>query len=161
MPEEIFELTYEGLKELQAELEERKTVTSIEIAERLKEARSLGDLSENSEYDDAKEAQAQNEMRIAEIEDILKRARLIEDDEISKDEVTLGSMVTIEDNEHKLKEEYMLVSEKEEDIFKNKISSASPVGAAILGRKKGETIAVRTPMGVLNYKIIKISKPKN
>ncbi|MDO5738161.1 MAG: transcription elongation factor GreA [Eubacteriales bacterium] len=160
MPEEIFELTYEGLKELQNELEERKTVISIEIAERLKEARSLGDLSENSEYDDAKEAQAQNEMRIAEIEDILKKARLIEDAEISKDEVSLGSLVEIEDQEHNYKQEYMIVSAKEEDIFKNKISNTSPVGSAILGHKEGDVVSVRTPMGLINYKILKISRPE-
>ncbi|MDO5734228.1 MAG: transcription elongation factor GreA [Eubacteriales bacterium] len=160
MPEEVFELTYAGIKELQHELDERKTVTSIEIAERLKEARSLGDLSENSEYDDAKEAQAKNEMRIAEIENILKKARLIEEDKISKDEVTLGSLVEIEDVERGEVQEYMLVSEKEEDIFKNKISSGSPVGAAILGHKEGETVGVRTPAGIINYKILRISRPE-
>ncbi len=160
MAEEVFELTYAGIKELQHELDHRKTVTSIEIADRLKEARALGDLSENSEYDDAKEAQAKNELRIVEIEKILQNAKLIDEDDISNDEVTLGSIVEIEDEERAEKYEYMLVSAKEEDIFKNKISSESPVGAAILGRKEGESIGVKTPAGIIHYKILKISRPE-
>lgn len=159
MAEKYYEMTYEGIKELQEELERRKTVVAAEIAERLKEARSLGDLSENSEYDDAKNAQAENEMQIMEIEATLKRAKVIEEDEISVTKVTLGSQVKIRDEETKDEIEYILVSNKEEDIFRNRISSDSPVGSAIVGKKKGQVVNVRTPMGLLKYKIVKISKP--
>lgn len=159
MAEKVIEMTYEGIQELQQELDQRKTTISLEIAERLKEARSLGDLSENSEYDDAKEAQAANEYRIAEIENILKKARVIEESDISGTEVSLGSKVEILDVETDEKLEYILVSAREEDIFKNKISSESPVGAAILGKKKNEIVHVKTPVGTIDYKILKIGKP--
>lgn len=159
MAEKIYELTYEGVKKLQEELDNRKTAIAAEIADRLKEARSLGDLSENSEYDDAKEAQAENEMRIMEIEATLKNSRVIEDDEISKTKVTLGSLVTIRDEDAKEEMDYTLVGSKEEDIFENRISNDSPVGSAILGKKKGQIVDVYTPAGTLRYKIIKIAKP--
>jgi len=152
-------MTYDGIKKLQDELDNRKTTIAAEIAERLKEARALGDLSENSEYDDAKEAQAENEVRIMEIEAILKNARLIEDDEISRTKVTLGAQITIRDEETREEMEYILVGAKEEDIFSNKISSDSPVGAAIIGKKKGQIVDVHTPAGILRYKIVKIDKP--
>ncbi len=159
MVEKVFEMTYDGIKKLQDELDNRKTIVAAEIAERLKEARALGDLSENSEYDDAKEAQAENEVRIMEIEAILKNARLIEDDEISRTKVTLGAQITIRDEETREEMEYILVGAKEEDIFSNKISSDSPVGAAIIGKKKGQVVDVHTPAGILRYKIVKIDKP--
>ena len=159
MVEKVFEMTYDGIKKLQDELDNRKTSVAAEIAERLKEARALGDLSENSEYDDAKEAQAENEVRIMEIEAILKNALLIEDDEISRTKVTLGAQITIRDEETREEMEYILVGAKEEDIFSNKISSDSPVGAAIIGKKKGQIVDVHTPAGILRYKIVKIDKP--
>jgi len=159
MVEKIYEMTYDGIKKLQDELDNRKTNVAAEIADRLKEARALGDLSENSEYDDAKEAQASNEVRIMEIEATLKNARLIDEDEISKTKVTLGAMITIRDEETKEEMDYILVGAKEEDIFSNKISSDSPVGAAIIGKKKGQIVDVHTPVGLLRYKIVKIDKP--
>ena len=159
MPERVYEMTYEGIKKLQDELENRKTVIAAEIAERLKEARALGDLSENSEYDDAKNSQAENEVRIMEIYTILKNARLIEEDEISRTKVTLGALVRIRDEETREEMDYLLVGNKEEDIFNNRISSDSPVGAAIIGKRKGQIVDVRTPAGILRYRIIKISKP--
>lgn len=159
MTEKIYEMTYEGIKKLQDELEHRKTTVAAEIAERLKEARALGDLSENSEYDDAKTAQAENEVRIMEIEAILKNAKVIDEDEISKTKVTLGAMVKIRDEETREEVDYLLVGNKEEDIFTNRISSDSPVGAAIIGKKKGQIVDVRTPVGTLRYRIVKISKP--
>ena len=159
MAEKIYEMTYDGIKKLQDELEYRKTVVAADIAERLKEARALGDLSENSEYDDAKNAQAENEMQIMEIESTLKNARVIEDDEISRTKVTLGAKIRIRDEETKEEFDYLLVSNKEEDIFDNKISSDSPLGAAIVGKKKNQVVDVNTPVGVLRYKIMKISKP--
>lgn len=159
MANEVFDMTLEGIQDLQKELDERKGTISLEIAERLKEARSQGDLSENSEYDDAKEAQANNEFRIAEIEKILKNARVIDESEISNKEVTLGSKVLIKDVAVGEEEEYVLVSAREEDIFSGKISNESPVGSAILGKKKGELVHVKTPMGTMDYKIIKIGRP--
>ena len=109
MANKVYEMTFEGIKELQEELEKRKTELSIEIAERLKEARALGDLSENSEYDDAKEAQAKNEGRIAEIEGILKHAQVIEDTDISNEKVSLGSRVTLLDLEFNEEMTYTIV----------------------------------------------------
>ncbi|HHU07165.1 MAG TPA: transcription elongation factor GreA [Clostridiaceae bacterium] len=159
MPEKVFGLTYQGIKDFQQELEERKTVIAAEIAERLKEARALGDVSENSEYDDAKTAQAENEMRILEIESILKNATVIGDEDISQEEVTLGGYVRIRDMETGEDLEYMVVSSQEEDIFNNRISSDSPVGSAILGKKKGSTVTVKAPTGMLKYKIMDIKKP--
>lgn len=158
MSQKVYEMTYEGIKELQDELEYRKTELSIEIAERLKEARALGDLSENSEYDDAKDAQAKNEVRIADIEVILKNAKVIEDTEISSDQVTLGSKVKLLDVEYNEELIYTIVSSLEEDIFKNKISNESPVGNAIMGCKAGDTVRVRSLAGELEYKILEIYK---
>ncbi len=159
MVEKVYEMTYDGIKKLQDELDNRKTAVAAEIADRLKEARALGDLSENSEYDDAKEAQAENEVRIMEIESILKSAKLIDEDDISRTKVTLGALITIRDEETKAELEYILVGAKEEDIFSYKISSDSPVGAAIIGKKKGQIVDVHTPVGILRYKIVKIDKP--
>ncbi|MGB4609432.1 MAG: transcription elongation factor GreA [Saccharofermentanales bacterium] len=158
MSQKVYEMTYEGIKELQDELEYRKTELSIEIAERLKEARALGDLSENSEYDDAKDAQAKNEVRIADIEVILKNAKVIEDTEISSDQVTLGSKVKLLDVEYNEELVYTIVSSLEEDIFKNKISNESPVGNAIMGCKAGDTVRVRSLAGELEYRILEIYK---
>ena len=159
MAEKIYEMTYEGIKNLQDELDQRKTVNAAEISERLKEARALGDLSENSEYDDAKTAQAENEMRIMEIESILKNARLIEEDEISKTKVSLGAVVKLRDEDTQEEMEYLLVGNKAEDFYNNKIASDSPVGAAIIGKTKGQLVDVRTPSGILRYRIVKISRP--
>lgn len=159
MAEKIYEMTYEGIKRLQDELEHRKTVVAAEIAERLKEARSLGDLSENSEYDDAKNEQAENEMKIMDIEATLKNSRVIDEDEIDKSKVTLGAKVRIRDEETREEIDYILVGNKEEDIFSNRISSDSPLGAAISGKKRNQVVDVQTPMGVLRYKIMKISRP--
>lgn len=158
MAKEVYEMTYDGVKELQKELAQRKTELSLEIAERLKEARALGDISENSEYDDAKEAQAKNEYRIADIEAILKNVKIIEDTEISNKKVTLGSKVKLLDIEYNEEMSYTIVSLQEEDIFKEKISNESPVGEAIMGRKAGETVSVRSPSGELKYKILEINK---
>ncbi|NLM18651.1 MAG: transcription elongation factor GreA [Clostridiaceae bacterium] len=158
MSRKVYEMTYEGIKELQDELEYRKTELSMEIAERLKEARALGDLSENSEYDDAKDAQAKNEVRIADIEAILKNSKVIEDTEISSDQVTLGSKVKLLDIEYNEELIYTIVGSLEEDIFKNKISNESPVGNAIMGCRAGDTVKVRSLAGELEYKILEINK---
>ena len=159
MAEEIYEMTSAGIAALQEELEDRKFVQRSEIAERIKVALSFGDLSENSEYDDAKQEQGENEARILEIENILKKARVIEVSEISKTKVTLGSEVELEDVETGDRETYILVSAKEEDILSGKISVDSPVSKAIMQKKKNQVVEVNTPSGFLKYKIINISRP--
>ena len=150
------QFTVEGMKRLQDELEERKTVISGQIAEQLKEARAQGDLSENSEYDEAKDAQAKNEARIMEIEEILKNEEVIDESEISKTKISLGSKVTLRDEETKEEIQYEIVNAKDADIFSNRISQDSPVGKAIIGKKKGQVIEVTTVAGAFKYKIIKI-----
>ena len=150
------QFTVEGMKRLQDELEERKTVISGQIAEQLKEARAQGDLSENSEYDEAKDAQAKNEARIMEIEEILKNAEVIDESEISKTKISLGSKETLRDEETKEEIQYEIVNAKDADIFSNRISQDSPVGKAIIGKKKGQVIEVTTVAGAFKYKIIKI-----
>ena len=123
MAEKVYEITLGKIRELQEELERRKTKTAAEISERLKEARALGDLSENAEYDAAKEAQANNEVAIMEIEAILKNAKVIDAKDISRTRVSLGGKVALRCEDTGEEYEYMLVSEKEEDIFKNKVST--------------------------------------
>ena len=150
--------TQEGFQKLQDELSERKTTITADITRRLEEARAQGDLSENSEYDDAKDAQAKNEARIKEIEALLKDAEVLSDDEISKTKISIGSKVTLRDENSKEEEVYTLVNPNEEDIFENKRSTESPVGKAIQGKKKGQTVEVTTNAGVFKYKIIKIEK---
>lgn len=151
-------LTSEGFKRLQDELSERKTTKTAEITARLAEARAQGDLSENSEYDEAKDAQARNEARIKEIEAILKDAVVLSEDDISKSKVALGSTVTILDLQTNEETEYSLVNPTEEDIFERRLSIESPVGKAIEGQKKGKTVEVTTSAGKYKYKIVKIGK---
>lgn len=160
MPEKnVYEMTYEGIRKLEEELEKRKVENRTEIAERIKQALSFGDISENSEYDDAKNAQGENEARIIAIEGILKNSKLIDEDEISKTKVTIGAKIKIRDEETGEDNDYTLVSEKEANIFENKISTDSPIGNAIVGKKKGQVVDVKTPTGTLKYRIVKISKP--
>lgn len=156
----VYEMTYDGIRKLEDELEMRKVEMRSEIAERIKQALSFGDISENSEYDDAKNAQGENESRIIEIENILKNAKVIEEDDISKTKVKIGAVVKLKDEETGEEEEYTLVSSKEADLFENKISTESPVGSGILGKSRGQIVDVKTPSGTLKYKIMKISKPK-
>lgn len=155
----LYEMTYEGIKNLEDELELRKTETRSEIAERIKQALSFGDISENSEYDDAKNEQGENEARIIELENILKNSKVIDEGDISKTKVTIGAIIKIRDEETGKEDEYKLVSAKEANIFENKISTDSPIGSAISGKKKGQVVDVKTPAGTLKYKIVKISKP--
>jgi len=160
MDHKIYEMTYEGIRKLEDELDRRKSEGRSEIADRIKQALSFGDISENSEYDDAKTAQAENEARISEIEGILKHAKVIDDEDISVQKVTIGAMVKIREEATGEEAEYMLVSAKEEDIFSNKISSDSPVGAAIIGKKKGQVVEVHAPSGTIKYKVMKIARPE-
>ena len=152
------QFTVEGMARLKDELEERKTVIKAQVAKQLEEARAQGDLSENSEYDEAKDAQAKNEARIMEIEEILKNAEVIDTSEISKTKISLGSKVTLRDDETKEEVQYELVNAKDADIFSNRISQDSPVGKAIMGKKKGQVVEITTVAGTFKYKIIKIGE---
>ena len=152
------QLTAEGLKKLQEELEFLVTVKRPEITERLKEARAQGDLSENAEYEQAREDQSFNEGRIQELEQMLKHAVVIEEAAANKDVVNFGSTVILEDMEFGEQEEYTIVGTAEADSFAGKISNDSPVGAAILGQKAGNIVEVNTPAGVLQYKIVEIKQ---
>ncbi len=151
-------LTYEGLKKLENELEHLKSVKRREIAERIKQALSFGDISENSEYDDAKNEQAQMEGRIVQIENMLKNAKLIDEDDVSTDLVSIGSRVKLFDVKYNEEVEYHIVGSTETDPIKSKISNESPVGAALIGKKKGNTVEVIIPDGKAKYKILAISK---
>ena len=151
-------ITRERYEELQNELAECKTTIEAQISKRLEEARGQGDLSENSEYDEAKEAQAKNAARIHEIEDILKDAEILEEEDISVTKVSLGSKVTLQNSATKEEFDYTIVGENEVDYFNNKISEDSLVGQAILNTKKGNVVTVTTPQGTVKYNIIKNGK---
>ena len=150
-------LTRKGYDKLREELEYLKTVKRREISEALKKAREFGDLSENAEYEAAKEAHALNETKIAELEDKLSRSRIIEDENISYDEVRIGAKVILKDLDSGEELEYTIVSEEEADYEQGKISLGSPVGRGLMGHKEGETAEIDIPAGTLKYKILKIS----
>jgi transcription elongation factor GreA len=158
MAEKDVFLTFEGLKKLEEELEKLKTVRRKEVAERIKQALAFGDISENSEYDEAKNEQAQLEERIAKLESMLRNAKLIDDEEISTDVVTLGSKVVVKDLEYDEEMEYTIVGSAEADPFNGKISNESPVGSALLGKKKGDIVEVQVPDGSIKYEIISITR---
>lgn len=151
-------LTYEGLKKLEEELDFLKGAKRREVAERIKQALSFGDISENSEYDEAKNEQALIEGRIAQVETMLKRARVIDEDEVSTEKVTIGSKVRLFDSEMNEEVEYMIVGSTEADPIKYKISNESPVGSALMGKKKGSLIEVSVPDGVIKFEILEIMK---
>ena len=150
-------LTREGYDKLREELEYLKRDKRKEISAMVKRAREFGDLSENAEYEAAKEAQALNEKKIAELEDKLSRARIIEDENISYDEVRIGAKVTLQDMDSGGELRYTIVSETEADYEEGKISLTSPVGKSLMGHKEGEAVEIEIPAGVLKYKILKIS----
>ena len=151
-------VTPAGLAALEAELEELKTVKRKEIAEKIKVARGFGDLSENSEYDEAKNEQGFIESRIAQLESMLKRVRVLDEDEISDDTVMMGSIVKVEDEDGEV-EEYTISSSTESDLATGKLSDESPVGAALLGKHAGDTADVTLPGGaVIQYKVLEIRK---
>ena len=151
-------LTYEGLKKLEEELDYLKGVKRREIAERIKQALSFGDISENSEYDEAKNEQAYIENKIAQIETMLKRARVIDEDEVSTEKVSIGSKVKLLDIEMDEEVEYMIVGSTEAEPANFKISNESPVGSALMGKMKGDTVEVNVPDGVIKFKILEIMK---
>jgi transcription elongation factor GreA len=149
-------LTPEGHKKLKEEIEHLSTVKRREVAERIKQAREFGDIAENSEYDDAKNEQAMLEHRIATLEERLKSARVIEKREITTDVVSVGTIVRLRDVDAKETIEYAIVGSAEANPAEYKLSNESPVGRAIIGRKKGETVEVSAPRGSLKYKIMDI-----
>jgi transcription elongation factor GreA len=151
-------LTREGWQKLMDELERLKKVKRRELSKAIGEARAQGDISENAEYDAAKEAQGQNERKIAELEMKLARARILDDTDIPKDRVLLGATVTLQDLDTDAEVTYMFVSEIEADYSAGKISISSPVGKGLLGRKLNEEVTIQIPAGTLRYKILKISR---
>ena len=150
-------LTPQRLQELQEELNYLKTVREREVAELIKEARSFGDLSENSEYDEAKNEQGKLYSRIAEIEAILADYTLIEE-KISDTAVNLGSQVTVQDMETGDKDQYRIVGSQEADPMGGRISEDSPFGKALMGKEVGDEVTVEAPIGVLRYKLLEIHK---
>lgn len=151
-------LTYEGLKAYEEELEYLKVTKRKEIAAKIGEAREQGDLSENAEYDAAKDAQRDNEARIEEIEKILKNAEVVVEEEADSNKVSIGCKVKLLDIEFDEELEYKIVGSTEANSLKGKISNESPVGKAIIGKKKGTKVKVETEHGVFEYKILSISK---
>ena len=149
-------LTREGYEKLTAEIEYLQTEKRREIAERIRIAREFGDISENAEYDDAKNEQAMLEHRIATLEERLVEAHVVAEDEISTDVVSIGSTVRLKDVEGKSTVEYHIVGSAEANPEERKLSNESPVGRAIMGRKKGETIEVTVPRGTMKFKILEI-----
>jgi transcription elongation factor GreA len=144
------------MEELKARIEYLRGDRRREVAERIKEARAFGDIAENSEYDDAKNEQAMLEHRIATLQERLKSARVIAASEITTDVVSVGTIVRLRDVDAKETIEYAIVGSAEANPAENKLSNESPVGRAILGRKKGETVEVAAPRGSLKYKIMDI-----
>lgn len=151
-------LTQEGYDKLDEELNYLKTEKRTEIAERIKVARGFGDLSENSEYDEAKTAQSENEQRILELEAKLRNAKIIDSKEIDTKTVQIGNLVKLHDIEFDEEVEYTIVGSTEVNLDENKISNESPIGKALLGRKKGETVDVDAPQGIIKFKILAIKK---
>ena len=156
MPGDIY-LTQEGYERLVSELEHLKTVKRRQLSKAVGEARAHGDISENAEYDAAKDAQGHNEKQIAELEEKLSRARILDKD-IPQDQVLIGAKVKLVDMDTEEEMEYILVSELEADFNQNKISVTSPVGEGLLGHREGEVVEIKVPVGMLKYKIIKISR---
>ena len=151
-------LTYAGLRELEEELQQLKVVTRKEVAQKIKEAREQGDLSENAEYDAAKDEQRDIEARIEEIEKILRNAEVVDEDEVDLEKINIGCMVKLFDMEFNEEVLYKLVGSTEADIFAGKISNESPLGHALIGRKIGEVVEVEGSDGIDKYRILDIQR---
>jgi len=149
-------LTPEGMNRLQEELDTLRTDKRREVAERIAHAREFGDIAENSDYDDAKNEQAMVEQKIAQLEERLSRARLIEKEDVPKGVVAIGTRVRLRDLDAKQTIEYVIVGSAEANPAESKLSNESPVGKAIIGRKKGETVEVAAPRGSMKYKIMDV-----
>ena len=157
MNEELL-LTQEGYDKIVAEYDELVSVKRAEVAERIKEAISYGDISENAEYDSAKNEQAELEERIHQLEEMLRKAKIVQEEDVKGDKVNIGLKVTVKDIDTGDKEVFSIVGATESDPFNGKISTESSVGKALIGKKKGETVAIEVPDGIINYKIMKIEK---
>ena len=151
-------MTYEGLKKLEDELEELKVVKRKEVSQKIKEAREQGDLSENAEYDAAKDEQRDIEARIEQIEKILKNAEVVVEEEVDLEKISIGCKVRILDEEVDEELEYKIVGSTEANSLKGKISNESPVGKALIGRKVGDEVTVETQVGELKYKVLEIQR---
>jgi len=152
----IFKYTQEGFEKLKAEYEFRTKEERERIKVAIAEARSFGDLSENAEYDEARNEQAKNEARIKELDELIQHAVVVDDSEINAEVVGLGSCVKVERNGNEV--EYKIVGSNEADPFDNKISDMSPVGRALIGTKKGDTVCVEVPSGMVNLKVLDVYK---
>ena len=158
MPDEVY-LTRVGYQKLYDDLDRLKK-DRIKISKAIEEARLQGDISENAEYDAAKDAQAHNAARMAELETKLTRVRIIEDEDIPSDRIFIGAIVTLRDLDTKEELEYMMVSPEEASYEENKLSIFAPIGKALIGHKEGEELDIKVPAGILRYKILKIKRPK-
>ena len=157
MAKQIFE-TKEGLKKLQDELAFRKGPERNRIKEAISVAKGFGDLSENSEYDEAKNEQGEIESKIAQLEAMLANAVVLDDKDVNTDHVNVGNRVKIYDFEHDKEYEYRIVGVTEADPFENKISDDSPIGKALLGSRRGDTVTVEAPKGIIKFNIVEISR---
>lgn len=151
-------LTYEGLKRYEDELQNLKVVKRKEVAQKIKEAREQGDLSENAEYDAAKDEQRDIELRIEELEKLLKNAEVVVEDEIDLDKINIGCKVKVYDMDEDEEMEFKIVGSTEANSLQNKISNESPVGQALMGKKAGDVVDVETQAGVLQYKVLEIQR---
>ena len=151
-------LTQEGYDKLEKELEYLRTEKRAEVAERIKVALGFGDLSENSEYDEAKTAQAEIEAKIADLENKIRYAKIIDESEIDTKTVQVGNVVKVFDMEFEEEETYTIVGSTEVDLSQNKISNESPIGMALLGAKKNQIVEVNAPAGIIKYKVLSITK---
>lgn len=158
MEEKGILVTQEGYDKLEKELDYLRTEKRAEIAEKIKVALGFGDLSENSEYDEAKNAQAENEGKIAELENKIRYAKIIDESEIDTKTVQVGNIVKVYDEEFDEEITYTIVGSTEVDLAQGRISNESPIGAALMGKKKGTTVEVHTPAGIAKYKILSITK---
>ena len=158
MEEKEVILTQEGFDKLEKELNYLRTEKRAEIAERIKVALGFGDLSENSEYDEAKNAQAENEAKIAEFENKVRHAKIIDEKEIDTETVQIGNTIKFLDVEFDEKLDYTIVGSTEVNLAENKISNESPLGKALLGARKNETVEVNAPAGIMKYKVLAIKK---
>ncbi|MBK9454426.1 MAG: transcription elongation factor GreA [Chitinophagales bacterium] len=154
---DIIYLSKEGMENLKVEIQELKTKGRAEMSRQIKEAREKGDLSENAEYDAAKEAQGLMEMKIAKLEELLMNARLLDESKIDTSKVSVFTTVKLHDTKFKKDIKYTLVSEKEADIKTGKISVTSPIGKGLLGKKVGDTVNITVPAGVIEFKILEIT----
>ena len=158
MEEKEVILTQDGFDKLEQELNYLRTEKRAEIAERIKIALGFGDLSENSEYDEAKNAQAENEAKIVELENKVRHAKIIDEKEIDTETVQIGNTIKVLDIEFDEKVDYTIVGSTEVNLAENKISNESPLGKALLGARKNQTVEVNAPAGVMKYKVLAITK---